>query len=125
MEKSQKAATIIILGATGDLARKKLFPALFGLYKNTKLPKNIKIVGFSRRNFTNSDFRNFLIENVTPFKDSNEKIQSFLNLIEYSEGKFDDPASYEALIGLLQKIDTEFGNCSDKLFHLAVQGFRA
>ena len=120
MEKSQKAATIIILGATGDLARKKLFPALFGLYKNTKLPKNIKIVGFSRRNFTNSDFRNFLIENVTPFKDSNEKIQSFLNLIEYSEGKFDDPASYEALIGLLQKIDTEFGNCSDKLFHLAV-----
>ena len=120
MEKTRKAATIIILGATGDLARKKLFPALFGLYKKDKLPKNVKIVGFSRRNFKSSDFRSFLIENVPAFKERDEEIANFLNLIEYSEGKFDDAGSYESLIALLQKIDTEFGNCSDKIFHLAV-----
>ncbi|MEK7551996.1 MAG: hypothetical protein AAB534_01120 [Patescibacteria group bacterium] len=120
MDNSKKATTIIILGATGDLARKKLFPALFGLYKKDKLPKNMKVVGFSRRNFKSSDFRQFLIENVPNFKDRDEKITDFLNLVEYSEGKFDDPTSYESLINLLQKIDEKFGNCSDKLFHLAV-----
>jgi len=120
MTKNERGTTIIILGATGDLARKKLFPALLSLYKNAKLPKNVKIVGFSRRNFKNLDFRNFLTENVLALQNSNEKISSFLNLIEYSEGKFDDSVSYESLIALIQKIDQEFGSCGDKIFHLAV-----
>lgn len=49
--------SIVIFGASGDLAVKKLFPSLFQLYTNGVLPPNTQILGFSRSNFTNEDFR--------------------------------------------------------------------
>ncbi|KAG9874103.1 hypothetical protein KCU98_g23284, partial [Aureobasidium melanogenum] len=47
---------IVVLGASGDLAKKKTFPALFGLHKNNFLPKNVKIVGYARSKMDHAEF---------------------------------------------------------------------
>jgi glucose-6-phosphate 1-dehydrogenase len=51
---------LIIFGATGDLMRKKLAPALFNLHKKGKLPDRFRIIAFSRREYDDRIFRNYL-----------------------------------------------------------------
>merc|ERR1711939_335181 len=47
---------IVVLGASGDLAKKKTFPALFGLYRNKFLPKDIKVVGYARTKMDHNEY---------------------------------------------------------------------
>ena len=51
--------TLVIFGATGDLAKRKLFYALFSLFKQGMLPKKFKIVGFAKSDMTDKDFQKF------------------------------------------------------------------
>ena len=53
----QPALSLIVLGASGDLARKKLFPALFSLYCQGFLPGRFSVVGFARSHYTDAEFR--------------------------------------------------------------------
>jgi glucose-6-phosphate 1-dehydrogenase len=52
--------SIVILGASGDLAKKKTFPSLFGLFKEGLLPKHTRIYGFARQAMDNEKFREHL-----------------------------------------------------------------
>ncbi len=112
----------VILGITGDLAQKKLIPALLDLYVRGKLPLRFRIVGFSRREFSHEDFRSFLNQAITEkaHHHNQRMVQEFLNTIFYHQGLFDDEAHYVHLAEMLQHIDKEFGQCSNKLFYLAV-----
>ncbi|HVZ67260.1 MAG TPA: glucose-6-phosphate dehydrogenase, partial [Patescibacteria group bacterium] len=112
----------IIYGATGDLMGKKIVPALFHLYKKGKLPKLFKIIGFSRRQLTESQFIEFVSEILTKqvkhiTKEDREK---FLSYLLYQQGDFDDIASYKELASRLGIIDGSWSVCSNKLFYLAV-----
>ena len=51
-ESSAEPTTVVIFGASGDLTRRKLIPALFNLYRKGRLPANTRIVGFARRPWT-------------------------------------------------------------------------
>ena len=51
---------IVIFGATGDLSRKKLLPALFDLHQKWVLPKKFKIIGFARTDLTNNQFKDLV-----------------------------------------------------------------
>jgi glucose-6-phosphate 1-dehydrogenase len=53
----QAMLSIVVVGASGDLAKKKIFPALFALYHEGLLPKNVQIVGFARSKISNDEFR--------------------------------------------------------------------
>ena len=113
----------IICGVTGDLAQRKLLPALLSLYTKKLLPKKFKIVGFSRREFTDADFRLFLKEEMHIKRDvyRPEDIHHFLNNVVYQQGQFDSQVAYENLSKRLAQIDDlEFKQCSNKLFHLSV-----
>lgn len=113
----------IIFGATGDLMAKKITPALFQLYKDKKLPGMFKIIGFSRRNFPEAEFKNHvrqILENQKNKKAKKEEIDSFLNFFVYQQGDFDKVDSYNILAEYLGRIDGEWKACSNKLFYLAV-----
>jgi len=64
---SSKNLTIVVIGASGDLSLKKIFPAFYTLFQQKLIPENFHIVGFSRTNMTDETFRekikNFLPEN--------------------------------------------------------------
>jgi len=111
----------VIFGATGDLVEKKLFPALFNLYLRNKLPPLFRIIGFSRRDFSQEQFRNFvhnILKKRTNF--NNERVSSFLNLISYHKGDFTKTREYKSLAKMLGVIDKDWRVCSNKLFYLAV-----
>lgn len=112
----------IIFGITGDLAGRKLLPALLNLYIKNNLPKKFSIVGFSRRPFTREDFRQFIRDNmkikVGQYKE--EDIKHFIDHMYYEQGNFDNSESYAQLAQRLKLIDESFGQCSNKLFHLSI-----
>ena len=113
----------VIFGVTGDLSQRKLLPALFNLFKHNLLPKKFKIVGFSRREWQHADLHVFVEEtlkskNIGSTEES--LMKDFLLHIEYAKGVFDDAKAYLKLKTQLEKIDAEFGQCSNKLLYLAV-----
>lgn len=116
---------IIVLGATGDLMKKKIVPALFNLYEDKKLPKLFHIIGFSRRPFSPSDFREYIksILDKNPDNANTTKqklISSFLMMFGYQSGQLENAGDYNNLSAVLGKIDGEWKACSNKLFYLAV-----
>ena len=112
----------IILGITGDLAQRKLLPALLSLYVKKQLPAKFAVVGFSRRHFSREEFRLHIRENmhVAPGQYREEDIKHFLDHMSYEQGFFDAEQSYANLAFRLKTIDDGFHQCSNKLFHLAV-----
>ena len=112
----------VIFGITGDLAARKLIPALLSLYTKKLLPPRFAIIGFSRRVFTREEFREFIRSrmNVKLGQYKEEDIKHFLDHMSYEQGMFDDAGSYTRLALKLKNIDDRWGQCSNKLFHLSV-----
>lgn len=108
---------IVIYGATGDLARNKLFPALFSLYKNKQLGEKFYIVGFARREFSDQAYAHMLGEELELHKDPSW--QEFAKNIYYQQGYFDQEEGYNQLIEKLNGFDQEIGACITRVFYLA------
>ncbi len=121
MQKNTTLPTIfVIFGVTGDLARKKLIPALFALYKDGRLPPLMQMVGFARREMSDEDFQRFVQEILLEDGADESSVRSFIRLLAYCRGDFTDRASYDGLARLLGKHDEAWNTCANKLFHLAV-----
>lgn len=105
---------MVIFGATGDLACNKLFPVLFALYKQGKFPKDFYIIGFSRRDYSDQDFRNFFTK-----LSKDEKWNDFSKRISYQKGNFNEEDGYLQLIQKLNSWDKKIGACITRFFYLA------
>jgi glucose-6-phosphate 1-dehydrogenase len=112
--KIKTPTTLVIFGATGDLARTKLFPALYSMFNKGMLTRDFRIVGFSRSQLTNLEFRKVISSALEVH------VEKFANLARYQSGLFEDAPAYKNLGKLLLEIDDEFGACSSKLFYLGV-----
>jgi len=111
--KKNLPTTLVIFGATGDLVEKKIFPSIYSLYKEKKLPDIFNIVGISRRDFSEEDFK----KNVSKIIKS--KNDNFLNYFKYVKGDFTKKEIYEKLKNILGVSDENYGVCANKLFYLA------
>lgn len=108
---------IVIYGATGDLAKHKLFPAFYSLYKKKLLGEKFYIVGFARRPFSDAAFGHMIGEELNV---SDEPAwQDFAKNVYYQQGLFDEVAGYNQLIEKLNGFDTEIGACITRVFYLA------
>lgn len=116
---TNEATTIVVFGVTGDLAGRKIMPALFNLWQKKKLGPKLKIVGFARRPFSDRSIRKEISQFLPQTAPIRER-QKFLSLLFYKQGQFDDQNSYLALGQMLQNFDRKIGQCSNKLFYLAV-----
>lgn len=112
----------VIFGITGDLASRKLIPALLSLYTKKLLPPRFAIIGFSRRLFSREEFREFIRSrmNVRLGQFKEEDIKHFLDHMSYEQGMFDDTGAYTRLALKMKNIDDRWGQCSNKLLHLSV-----
>lgn len=121
--KNEIEPTILtVFGATGDLAQRKIYPALFDLYSKGYLPKKFLIIAFGRRDYTNETYRMFVRNAIVAKKlkiDLNSA-QTFFNAIHYLKGDFEDVASYAHIGEVFAETDKLFNICSNKLFYLAV-----
>lgn len=112
---------LVIFGATGDLFQKKLALALAELHSDGKLPKFFRVLAFSRRKWSDGQFREFLIQALKEKKSlcSEMAIKEFAEKVFYTEGEFGSLPSYENVGKLLAEFDRESGVCMNKLFYLA------
>lgn len=116
-------ATLVVFGATGDLMKKKIIPALFHLFTKGELPKMFRVVGFSRREMSDDDFQKYareILENHFGEGSDDKKINTFISFFRYKQGDFQGKKSYDELKDVLAGLDAETGVCSGKFFYLAV-----
>jgi glucose-6-phosphate 1-dehydrogenase len=122
MEPPITPSIITILGVTGDLAQKKILPALFNLYRKGMLPDRARIVGFGRRQFTSEEFAAY-VQGAVEKRILNaraEDLTSFCELLSYVEGDFFSGASYGKLSDEFIRLEREWGDGSTRTVYLAV-----
>jgi glucose-6-phosphate 1-dehydrogenase len=120
-ERTPDPCTVVIFGASGDLTKRKLLPALYHLEQAGLLPKDIAVVGVARRPLQETfaaDMREGIIAGGG-VEESDPKLTPFVSKIQYHAMNFDDAAGYEALKKLLEDIDKKSGTCGNRLFYLA------
>ena len=114
---------VVLFGATGDLAHRKVVPALFHLWVGNLLPERFALVCFGRRAFSDQEIRSSLRASldkharITPVDE--ERWAAFAARITYHQGGFDEPAAYASLSTKLGAIDTESGTGGNRLYYLA------
>ena len=120
-ERIPEAGIMVIFGASGDLTKRKLLPALFHLEQVGLLPDQFSIVGVARRQL-GDEFAADMREGIVEFGDvaaSDSKLDCFTKRISYFPLKFDDPADYAGLKAELDRIDKEKGIGGNRTFYLA------
>ena len=114
---------IVIFGASGDLTKRKLIPALYNLKTNGLLPKELAVVGVARSVMTHAQFRDEQSRDIRQFATSpvDEPLWTELrDALYYQAGNFSDPATYAALADLLARVAKTHGTGGNVLFYLAV-----
>ena len=99
---------LVMFGVTGDLARKKLMPAIYDLANRGLLPPGFSFVGFARRDWANEDFAQLTYEAVkeyarTPFRDA--VWQQLSEGVRFVSGSFDDDVAFDELADCVMKLD--------------------
>ena len=115
-------SALVFFGVTGDLARKKLLPAVYDLMNRGLLPPSFGLVGFGRRPWSGDDFRSYVRESVeaharTPFRE--DVWNQFQQGMRFVVGAFDDDAAYEQLKSTLAELD-ERGAHGNHAFYLSI-----
>jgi glucose-6-phosphate 1-dehydrogenase len=123
-DRTGDSCAVVIFGASGDLTRRKLMPALYNLAWARSLPGGFAVVGVARRDKNDESFRSEMREAVSSFsrrKPIDSAIWSdFERGISYVRGAASDPATYESLKAHLDRVEAERGTGKNRLFYLAV-----
>ncbi|WP_159805279.1 glucose-6-phosphate dehydrogenase [Cellulomonas citrea] len=114
---------LVIFGVTGDLARKKLMPAVYDLTNRGLLPPGFALTGFARRDWETQDFAQVVHDAVrenarTPFRESTWRQLS--EGLRFVQGTFDDPAAFETLRSTVEDLDARRGTAGNHAFYLSV-----
>ncbi|WP_181772667.1 glucose-6-phosphate dehydrogenase [Amycolatopsis pittospori] len=116
-------SSLVIFGVTGDLARKKLMPAIYDLAHRGLLPAGFSLVGFARRDWEHQDFGELVHDSVkeharTPFKESvwNRLAEG----IRFVQGTFDDDDAFDRLAQTVKDLDAERGTGGNTAFYLSI-----
>jgi glucose-6-phosphate 1-dehydrogenase len=114
--------TLTIFGATGDLARRKLLPALYNLAHDGALPERFNLVGIARSQSSHDEYQAEAREAIEQFsrrRPDPTVLDALLDRVRYIPGSFDDPAAYEALSAQLDEFDAENGAPLNRAFYLS------
>jgi glucose-6-phosphate 1-dehydrogenase len=114
---------LVLFGGTGNLAQKRLLPALYQLVRMHRLPEGTAVVGFSMEDLTTDAYRAFArraIEQAIHGALDDEVWRSLARRLEYVSGHFEDAASYVRLKATLERIDRTSETAGRRLFYLAI-----
>lgn len=115
--------SIIVVGASGDLAKKKTYPSLLNLYDDNLFPSNLKIWGFARSNLTDDDLRERLRPFLQSTDHSKDVIESFLQCCCYQSGQsYGDESAYMSMNEAMESFESEHTDMvkSNRLFYFAI-----
>jgi glucose-6-phosphate 1-dehydrogenase len=113
---------LIIFGATGDLSKRKLLPALYNLAHEGQLPERFALIGVSRGESTDEEFRSLARESITEFsrRDTDKDVlDALLGRMRYVSLSFDDGPGYERIVEALDAVDEEVGHPLNRCYYLS------
>jgi glucose-6-phosphate 1-dehydrogenase len=120
-ERIPEPTAVVIFGASGDLTKRKLLPALFHLEQANLLPEDFSVVGVARRPLQ-GEFEADMREGILQFggvQEGEKKLDEFMRKVSYFAMNFDDAGGYDKLKTLLEGIDEKQGTKGNRLFYLA------
>ncbi|KAK3033362.1 hypothetical protein RJ639_034412, partial [Escallonia herrerae] len=137
VKEDKSTVSITVVGASGDLAKKKIFPALFALYYEGCLPEHFTVFGYARSKMTDAELRNMVSRTLTcridkrsnsalsfglgpvfALENCGEKMEQFLERCFYHSGQYDSQADFAELDKKLK--EHEAGKVSNRLFYLSI-----
>ncbi|MEA2133597.1 MAG: glucose-6-phosphate 1-dehydrogenase, partial [Solirubrobacteraceae bacterium] len=114
--------TMVIFGASGDLAKRKLLPALYNLAHEGALPERFNLIGASRRDQTDDEFREVAKESI----ESNSRrepdvqvLEGLLGRMRYVSVPFDDSDAYGTLGKVIEELDEDAGQPLARMYYLS------
>jgi len=114
--------SLVIFGATGDLAHRKLLPALYNLAHEGQLPERFEMIGVGRRDQEHEDFRDTALDSIQRYSrrepDPNV-LEGLLDDMRYVQGQFDDDSVYAELANTLTEFDQLASTKLDRIFYLS------
>ncbi|KAJ0036818.1 hypothetical protein NQD34_005495 [Periophthalmus magnuspinnatus] len=115
---THKAHIFIIFGASGDLAKKKIYPTLWWLYRDGLLPNETSFVGFARSSLTVHDIRTACLPYMKITDEESDCLEAFFRKNSYVSGRYDDAISFNQLNAHLLSLPD--GAEANRLFYLAL-----
>ena len=122
LERTPDPCAMVIFGASGDLAKRKLLPAIYTLYREHLVPPNFSVLGFSRSEMSDDDFRSRMREGVEEFGGHVDTAtwQKFAPGLRYISAHPHHPEEYARLASVLSALDRERGAGGNRIFYMAV-----
>ena len=119
-----EAMTFVLFGATGDLAKRKIFPALYNLYLEKKLPNPLSIIGLGRNEMSHKEFQNHVMQSVRTFsrriENKDGHMSAFLDVFRYSVLDATKVEDFGKLLNLVKKRENELNIPENRMFYLSV-----
>ncbi|HTF38026.1 MAG TPA: glucose-6-phosphate dehydrogenase, partial [Blastocatellia bacterium] len=123
LERTADPCTVIIFGASGDLTKRKLVPALYRLTQERLLPAEFAIVGFARSPMSHDDFRAKMKDAIVTYSEAKRVDEavwdSFAKGIFYVSSDVNNQEAYQRISTLLDQIDQERGTAGNRVFYLS------
>ncbi len=112
---------LVVMGATGDLAHRKLYPALASLAAEGRLPGHLSLIGVSRTVMSDDDYRDEILKSVAAVEGGPGPgaLEARDLRCRYVSGSFDDPETFRRLAEKLEESDREQGTAGNRLYYLA------
>lgn len=115
--------TIVIFGGSGDLARRRLIPALYNLLLDGLMPRTYAVIGLGRKAMTDDEFRQAAKEGI--LKHSRQALQddrwaAFAPHLFYVQGDNDEPATYAGLRSRIEEVEATLGLPGHRMFYLSI-----
>jgi glucose-6-phosphate 1-dehydrogenase len=117
--KQIKPLVLVIFGASGDLTKRKLIPALYELHTQNLLPEKLAVLGASRTSLTDADFREKMKEFLSVDERNQQSVDSFLEHLYYHPLSTSDPAAYPALKTRLEELRNQLSLPANYIFYLS------
>ncbi|GAB3065822.1 glucose-6-phosphate dehydrogenase [Virgibacillus ainsalahensis] len=111
---------MVIFGATGDLAKRKLFPSIYRLYQNGKISEDFAVIGLARRPWTNETLRENVQISIEDATSTNKNLDEFTSHFYYQSFDVTDPDSYNGLNDLLNELEGTYNTEGNRVFYLAM-----
>src|SRR5271156_599735 len=113
---------LVVFGATGDLAKRKLLPAIYNLAHDGALPERFYLVGVSRGEMTHDEYREMAVDAIRSFSrrpPDPDVLEHLLEDVRYVVGSFDDESVYTTLSSTLDEFDGKAGQPLNRAFYLS------
>lgn len=117
---NENTVLFTIFGGTGDLAKRKLYPSLFRLFKKGNLGTHFAVIGTARREWSDEYYRDIVRETIQDLNPTNEEAEDFSSHFYYQSHNVNDSEHYDTLKNLADKLDEQYNLNGNRLYYLAM-----